>query len=248
MRVNRVIVCHFFHKKFDDRVARVTSPYTTPNMVMFRIEDKHCLKLHMNLYSELIDEYTKITLPLNTYDDSSTVEIAHDAIVYTIYTVFTNMLIKYTFKFKYNGRNVEDVTVVSYMFSYTRYAWIQTTDDEQFLDFIKPTTEHIRAQVKQYFRRIEHTWSDHDYESVTNPYWYGLIKSYEQKCTSKTATLLKQYALHLKRQCDANRHNKKRLERSFFNIWKEWYFSPDNNRGFMNIMKCKYVPSQNYGS
>ena len=38
---------------------------------------------------------------------------------------------------------------------------------------------------------------------ITNPYWYQIIKSYEQKCTLKTKTRLKQYVLHLNQKCDS---------------------------------------------
>lgn len=205
-------------------------------MVLFHIEYKNSLKLCMKLYSELIDRYTTITLPLNSFNHGSTVQISHRTITYTMYLSF----LKYEIIFNYENRNITNLTMISYVLSHVDNIWVQNVDDDIFLAFIEPTITHIRLQVQQYFHRIHHRWRDTDYECVSDPSWYKRIRSFEQLCTSKTALYVKHYVDHLKYQSDITHYYKKKLEKRIFKRWKEWFFSPNNKTGYVSIIKRKY--------
>lgn len=205
-------------------------------MVLFDIEHKNALKFCINLYSELLDRYTTITLPLSSYNNGSTIQITNERIVYTIYCSF----LKYEFAFHYENRNINNYTIISYVFTHVDNTWIQAVDDNILLEFITPTITNIRLQVRQYFHRIYHQWTDQDEECIVNPFWYKLIQSFEQKCTSKTALCVKRYVEYLRYQSDITQYYIKKLEKRSFKRWREWFFSPYNKNGYVMIMKRKY--------
>ena len=206
-------------------------------MHLFPLENVYALRSYLRLSErKYFDDMTMI--PLKNENIESFINITHSSIHYVIANKEMNY--RYECYLSYMGNRIDRLSEFVYYFNTQSLLWHQTFDLDDN-DFVKITRERIRMQLQNAFTHIQTGWYATDYECLQSPSWYVNITRFNQSCTPKTRRILLEYIGGLRKAVVSRRFLKKKMLRKVFFAWKEWYFDPKNQGGYVRRLRKRYL-------
>ena len=136
----------------------------------------------------------------------------------------------------YDAHRVTRVRVFCFEYLFWDRCWSQRSDEHHYARF-RDTREKIRAQLSHYFRTVDSQWRSFVGYEDGEAWFLATLRAFDQACTPKTRAALRRYVRTLRSSARARTHRARTLARTHFRKWTEWYFDPDNLRGFVKRLR-----------
>ena len=94
--------------------------------------------------------------------------------------------------------------------------------------------------IKQYFNIIKTLYKSTDSDMISSPWFYNAMKSFEQTMSFKTSKYVKKYISYIRRQLFYKQYYCFNIQRKILYRWKEWYYNPDNENGYIKKFTSLY--------
>lgn len=206
-------------------------------MFEFHMSNPYALKFFFNYFPLLKHEDIYI-FTLNDTKKYYTIEITHNSISYLI----EENMVKYRIVLRYKDKHVQNISIYGSRYIINETLWNQT-DDLYIISYFDEFYIQILLQLQYNFYKIN-SKCDEIINDFQDYYWiYCRLKLFEQRCTPKTAKYLQIYRKKLKLKQYfrkwINFMNQIILKRKF-EIWKEWYFDPMNQQGYIKRLRKIY--------
>ena len=132
-------------------------------------------------------------------------------------------------------------SVSEYLRSYSEFedCWTEHYDYENN-NLVNEYRTYIRALVKTCFRRIKTQYINTDSDMIDAPWFYNNMKLFEQTASVKTQDYVKKYVHSIRRQLILKTYYNSKLQKRILHTWKDWYYSPENNNGYMKKLRINY--------
>lgn len=206
-------------------------------MFEFHMSNPYALKFFFN-YFPLLKHEDMYIFTLNDTNKYYTIEIKHNSISYLI----EENMVKYKIVLRYRDKHVQNISIYGSRYIINENLWDQT-DDLYIISYFDEFYIQVLLQLQNYFYTIN-SKCDEIIDDFQDNYWiYCRLKLFEQNCTPKTAKYLQIYRKKLKLKQYfrkwINFMNQIILKRKF-EIWKEWYFDPINQQGYIKRLRKIY--------
>jgi hypothetical protein len=200
------------------------------------ISNKFSISQFFAKYSLQTDR--RYLLQIREYDSFCRVEIDSKSICYHLHP---HEFVEYILSINYDGRTIR--TISEYVFSYHTVANNLYSERIQIFQYkespyIQKHRNLIKLQLQNYFYKIQSGLNLYDIE--TDPWYYNEIQSFQQFARLKTTSYIRNFILRLRKNIQSQRHFQKQLLKFFFHAWKEWYYNPFNNNGYIKKLKTLY--------
>jgi hypothetical protein len=206
-------------------------------MHKFPLENAYALRSYLRLSErKYFDEMTVI--PLKNESMDSFINITNSSVYYVI--VNKEMTYRYDCYASYADTNIYSLSEYVYYLNPESSSWHQTIESDDN-NFVKRTREQIRIQLQNAFRHIDTGWHATDLECIQSPSWYAIISRFNQCSTPKTRRILREYIKGLKKAVVSGRFRKKKIVHKVLFAWKEWYFDPKNQGGYLRGLRKRYL-------
>ena len=140
------------------------------------------------------------------------------------------------------GHNANTITNVSeYLRSYSEYedCWTELYDYENNSK-VNEYRSNIMKLVKQCFNNIKTLYKSTDSDMISSPWFYNVMKLFEQTMSIKTSKYVKNYIGYIRRQLFYKQYYCFNLQRKMLCSWREWYYNPNNENGYMKKLASIY--------
>ena len=140
------------------------------------------------------------------------------------------------------GHDANTITNVSeYLRSYSEYedCWTELYDYENNSKLNEYRSD-IMALVKQCFNNIKTLYKSTDSDMIASPWFYKVMKSFEQTMSFKTSKYVKNYIRYIRRQLFYKQYYCFNIQRKMLRSWREWYYNPENENGYMKKLASIY--------
>jgi hypothetical protein len=189
-----------------------------------------------NIFETCIEKNTfkkrNIMIPIKEYFDGSNITISNDIIQYSIYVM------NYRFDCIIFYFNNVVYSVFEIVFQNSSIGiWYKVVNYEHSEE-LENCRNCIMNQLQFKFYQIDTGLSANDIESIECPWMFEKLKEFEQKCKKTTCIHVKRYVAHIRNQISKLKYF--RLKRSF-QIWKEWYYNPNNLNGYILHLDKSYL-------
>jgi hypothetical protein len=200
---------------------------------MYALELKDTTALKTIFETFMIKKINKrnVMIPIKEYFDGSNINISNDIIQYSIYVMNYRFdcIIYYSKKIVYS--------VFEIVFQRKSGIWYKVVEYEKEKELENCRT-CIMNQLQVMFYRIDTGLAANDVESIESPWMYRKLKEFEQRCRVETRIHVKRFVAYIRNKLSKLRYF--RLKRSF-DIWKEWYYNPNNLNGYIMHLHESYL-------
>lgn len=196
------------------------------NTIMISLYNPYALRMCFRIYSDMLNP--PLIFPFYGCIYGSHIEIRKNMVVFVV----NKGLKRYQVCINYRGREV--VGICAFCYAYCRYehCWIQMVDDDDY-KFFDITHSHIVDQVRNHFFKIDSRWNKDDRDSIECPWLFSRMKAFEQLCTPRTNKYITNYIKRLNTSRYWRLYAQRYMLKRSFSKWKEWYFDPSNEKGFI---------------
>jgi hypothetical protein len=206
-------------------------------MFEFHMSNPYALKFFFNYFPLLKHEDIYI-FTLNDTNIYYTIEITHNSVSYLI----EENMVKYRIVLRYRDKHVQNISIYGSRYIINENLWDQT-DDLYIISYFDEFYIQVLLQLQNYFYTIN-SKCDEIIDDFQDSYWiYCRLKLFEQNCTPKTARYLQVYRKKLKLKQYFRKWTKfinQIILKRKFEIWKEWYFDPINQHGYIKRLRKIY--------
>lgn len=200
-------------------------------MYALELKDSTALKIIFETFMKKKINKRNVMIPIKEYFDGSNINISNDIIQYSIYVMNYRFdcIIYYSKKIVYS--------VFEIVFQRKSGIWYKVVEYEKEKELENCRT-CIMNQLQVMFYRIDTGLAANDVESIESPWMYRKLKEFEQQCRVETRIHVKRFVAYIRNKLSKLRYF--RLKRCF-DIWKEWYYNPNNLNGYIMHLHESYL-------
>lgn len=198
---------------------------------MVRLTDPYCL--HKCLREDSRFSHWHL---FEEFDVESFLEITPTHVSFVI-TKRDDALLQYEVHIRRIDRHALGVNAYCYTFCDTNIHWVGTVEERDYAKFAD-VHEMIVAQARNAFHTVVSRWEHFPVEE-REPWFMRIIRSFEQRCTPDTRARVHAFVRRLRTSLRARRFVRARLLRRALRLWYEWYFDPNNPRGFVKRLRAR---------
>lgn len=136
----------------------------------------------------------------------------------------------------------DSITNVSeYFRKYSEFedCWTEMYDYENN-NLINEYRNNIKALVQTCFKKITTLYRATDSDMIEYPWFFKFMKSFEQTLSFRTQIYVKKYVNSIRSQLLYKKYYDSKLLRRMLHNWKERYYCPENNDGYLKKLRTGY--------
>jgi hypothetical protein len=204
-------------------------------MVLLNIKNQYSLQKFFDINQFISDNHI-IILPIYNYSLDNYVYINSSFIQFNFkIDEYSN----YLFHFTYSQKNIYSISEYVRVFSPIEHYWREMYDYEDNV-FINTHREYIRMMLKTCFHNIKTKFKSTDSDMMESPWFYKKMFAFEQRISLYTLTIVRQFINKIRFQLELKKYYHKTLRKNAFCNWKEWYFNPINQHGYLKKLRMCY--------
>lgn len=199
----------------------------------FFILNRYSLQSFNNLNAIIV---APITHPSSDEINLDTLYVSSDSI--TFHLKIEDM-IWYKVICHYENDSITNVSEYLRKYSEFENCWTELYDYENN-NLVNEYRTNIKALVKTCFKRIKTLYRNTDSDMIESPWFFNVMKSFEQTVSFRTESYVKNYVNNIRSQLLFKKYYNSKLQRRILHNWKEWYYCPENNYGYMKKLRSNY--------
>lgn len=208
------------------------------------LKNKYSLKMFFIVHKLTLDNYNSlnatIVAPIKHKNEDEmnldTLYVSSESI--TFHLKIDNML-WYKVICGYENGIISNVSEYVRSYSELDDSWTELYDYENN-DLVNEYRNDIKALVKTCFKRIQTMYRSTDSDMIAAPWFYNHMKSFEQPVSLKTQNYIKRYVNSIRGQLLLKAYYNSKLQKRILYHWKEWYYCPDNDHGYLKKLRTTY--------
>ena len=205
-------------------------------MVLFDMKNEHSLQKFF-VSKQFISDNHIIILPIHNYSLDNYVYLNSSSIRFNFKI---DEYSSYLFHFTYCHKNINSISEYVRVFSPIENCWVEIYNYEDNV-FINTHREYIRVILKTYFQNIKTNFKSTDSDMIESPWFYKKMCAFEQRISLYTLTIVRQFIHKIRCQLKYKKYYHKTLQKNAFCNWKEWYFNPINQHGYLKKLRMCYT-------
>ena len=181
-----------------------------------------------------------VRLPIQGYHVKSVIRVDNDTLKYVV--ICPQGTVRCEYVAWYYFRDVHEL--FEYVFIYSRVTdmWHRHMDYRD-VPFVNECREKIRIQFQNAFCTIRSRWNNIDHASLDHPWVAQRLCEFSQRCTPSVTNVVRDYVVNARRNMMLVRYRHLNMIRTHFKRWKEWYYHPTNEHGYVKRLNAKYAIS-----
>lgn len=210
------------------------------------MKNKYSLKA-LFILNKLNDDHldrlnSTIIAPIHHNDDNHNDDVNLDTMYLDAQSITFQLQIDdtkwYTLTCGYKKDTISNVS--EYLRSYSEYedCWTEVYDYETN-NIVNEYRSNIKRLLQTCFKKIKTMYKSTDIDMIESPWFYNIMKSFEQTTSLQTMLYVKNYINSIRSQLACKRHYESNLQLKMFNVWKEWYYNPYNINGYIKTLASK---------
>lgn len=204
-------------------------------MVLIDIKNKYSLQKFF-VTNEFISDNHIIFLPIHNYSLDNYVYLNSSSIRFNFKI---DEYSDYLFTCTYCHKNINFISEYVRVFSPIEHCWKEIYEYQDNV-FINTHREYIRMMLKTCFHNIKTNFKSTDSDMIESPWFYQKMCAFEQRISLYTLTIVRQFIHKIRFQLELKKYYHKTLRKNAFCNWKEWYFNPINQHGYLKKLRMCY--------
>ena len=208
------------------------------------LKNKYSLKMFFIMNKLTLDNYNSlnatIVAPIKAKDPD---EMNLDTLYVTWESITFHLKIDDMLWYKvictYENDSISSISEYVQSYSEIDDSWTELYDYENN-DLVNEYRMDIKSLVKTCFKRINTLYVSTDSDMIASPWFYNHMKSFEQLVSLKTQNHVKKYVNSIRGQLLLRTYYNSKLQKRILNHWKEWYYCPENEHGYLKKIRTTY--------
>ena len=179
-----------------------------------------------------------VRLPIQGYNVKSVMRVNTDTLSYVV--ICHEGTIRYECVAWFYSRHVHELFEYVFMYSHVT-DMLHRQMNYRDVPFVNECREKIRIQLQTAFCTISSRWNHMDHASLDHPWVAQRLCEFSQRCTPSVANIVQAYVANARRNMMLVRYRHLNMIRTHFKRWKEWYYHPTNEYGYVKHLNAKYT-------
>jgi hypothetical protein len=218
------------------------------------LKNKYSLKTFFILHKLTLDNYMNLNATIvapikhkNVFDDDINLDTLYVSSASITFHLKIDNMLWYKVICNYDFDYISNISEYLRSYSELEGCWTEHYDYENN-NLVNIYRNDIKALIKTCFKRIKTLYTSTDSDMIDAPWFYNNMKMFEQTISLKAQNFVKKYVNSLQTQLILRTYYNSQLQKRILNNWKEWYFCPENENGYLKKLRTSYDCSKKSNS